>query len=49
MSVSFCVLNKPGGGKIHIQSLSFTFFANVHFEAKLRKVIRKDGDPFFDV
>ena len=38
-----------GLGKIRIQSLRFFFCANVYFKAKPRKVVRREGDPFFDV
>ena len=49
VSGSVCVLNKPRGG-VNTHSLFEGFFcAKVHFEAKPSKVIRKEGDPFFDV
>ena len=50
VSGSIPVLKKPGGGgEICIQSSRGFFCANVHFNAKPRKVIRKEGDPSLDV
>ena len=36
-------------GRIRIQSLRGFFCTNVHFEAKPRKVVREEGDPFLYV
>ena len=44
-----CVLKKPGGGKIRIQSLTVFPRSDVHFKSEPRKVVGKEGDTCFDV
>ena len=49
VSCSIHVLKKPWGrGNMHLVFEEF-FCANMHFKAKPMKVVRKEGDPFFDV
>ena len=49
MISSVCVLKKHGGGENMHSVFKGFFCANVHFKAKSRKVVGKEGDPFFGV
>ena len=44
-----CALKETGVGKKTHSVFEVFFCANVNFEAKLRKVVREEVDPFFDV
>ena len=43
------LLKKPGGrNNAHSVFEGFFFCSNMHFKAKLREVVREEGDPFFN-
>ena len=49
VSGKVCALKETGGGKKMHSVFEGFFRANVHFDAKPSKVVREEGDPFFDV